>query len=121
MTGLYLADLAQGFMSLVGIISLVGLVVNNAILWLEEVDFEHLREGRDPFIIAAQRRFRPIFMTSISAIGGLLPLYFLGGSLWKPMAISLIFGLIFSTFAISFLLPVLGSLIFRHKPDEANK
>ena len=64
-------------------------------------------------IEAAQRRLRPILLTTITTMGGLLPLWLGGGPMWEPMAIAIIFGLMFSTLLTLGVVPVLYSLFFR--------
>ena len=58
-------------------------------------------------------RFRPILLTTATTVGGLLPLWFGGGPMWEPMAIAIIFGLIFATALTLGLVPVLYSIFFR--------
>ena len=62
---------------------------------------------------ASQRRLRPILLTTLTTIGGLLPLWLGGGPMWEPMAITIIFGLMFSTALTLGLVPILYSLFFR--------
>jgi multidrug efflux pump len=62
---------------------------------------------------AAQRRFRPILLTTATTVAGLLPLWFGGGPMYEPMAIAIIFGLIFATLLTLGVVPILYSLFFR--------
>jgi len=114
--GLLVAKSYFGFMTLLGIVSLAGIVINNAIVLLERVKLE-IEENELPpalaVITAAQRRLRPILLTTATTIGGLLPLWFGGGAMWEPMAIAIIFGLLFSTILTLGLVPVLYSILFR--------
>ncbi len=64
-------------------------------------------------VVAAQRRMRPILLTTVTTVGGLLPLWFGGGIMWEPMAIAIIFGLIGATFLTLGVVPVLYAIMFR--------
>ncbi|MDH3258921.1 MAG: efflux RND transporter permease subunit, partial [Deltaproteobacteria bacterium] len=105
-----------GFMTLLGIISLAGIVINNAIVLLDRIRIEIEENGMEPaaaIVESAQRRLRPILLTAATTVGGLMPLWFGGGPMWEPMAISIIFGLIFATVLTLGVVPVLYSLFFR--------
>ncbi|MDH3207769.1 MAG: efflux RND transporter permease subunit, partial [Gemmatimonadota bacterium] len=80
--GLLLLDSYFGFMTLLGVVSLAGIVINNAIVLLDRIRLEQEENGRGPqaaILEAAQRRLRPILLTTATTIGGLLPLYLGGG------------------------------------------
>ena len=62
---------------------------------------------------SAQRRLRPILLTTFTTILGLLPLWIAGGPMWEPMAIAIIFGLLFSTMLTLGVVPIVYSLFFR--------
>jgi len=114
--GLIVAKSYFGFMTLLGIISLSGIVINNAIVLLDRIRIEIDENGLEPqraVLESAQRRLRPILLTTLTTIGGLLPLWLGGGPMWEPMAISIIFGLLFATALTLGLVPVLYSLFFR--------
>ena len=113
--GLYLGNSVIGFMTLLGIISLAGIVVNNAIVLIDRIDIERdLRDLSLNEVIkkASSTRLRPILLTTLTTVGGLLPLLFFGGPLWRPMALSIIFGLFFATVLTLGVVPVLYSLFF---------
>jgi len=113
--GLLIGQSYFGFMTLLGIISLAGIVINNAIVLLDRIRIE-IDAGLSPqaaIIQSAQKRLRPILLTTCTTIGGMLPLWFGGGAMWEPMAISIIFGLAFATLLTLGLVPVLYSLFFR--------
>ncbi len=105
-----------GFMTFLGVISLAGVVINNAIVLLDRIQIE-IQENQLPpqkaIMEAAQRRLRPIFLTTATTIGGLIPLYFGGGPMWEPMAVAIIFGLGFATLLTLGLIPVLYAVFFR--------
>jgi multidrug efflux pump subunit AcrB len=114
--GLLVARSYFGFMTLLGIISLAGIVINNAIVLIDRIAIEINENGHPPtraIIEAAQRRLRPILLTTATTVCGLLPLWFGGGPMWEPMAISIIFGLLFATLLTLGVVPVLYSIFFR--------
>ena len=114
--GLVIARSYFGFMTLLGIVSLAGIVINNAIVLLDRIRIEIDEHGLDPasaVIEAAQRRLRPILLTTATTIGGLLPLWIGGGPMWSSMAIAIIFGLAFATVLTLGIVPVLYSLFYR--------
>lgn len=114
--GLLLANSYFGFMTLLGIIALAGIVINNAIVLIDRIGIEIEENGlpEDRAVVeAAQRRFRPILLTTATTVAGLLPLWFGGGPMYEPMAIAIIFGLIFATLLTLGVVPILYSLFFR--------
>ena len=112
--GLLATQSPFGFMALLGVISLLGILVNNGIVLLDQIELERSREdGTNALIRAAQRRMRPILMTAATTILGLLPLSLQGGELYRPMANALMFGLGFSTLLTLLWCPVLYSFFFR--------
>ncbi|MBT5829289.1 MAG: efflux RND transporter permease subunit, partial [Candidatus Latescibacteria bacterium] len=97
------------FSAFLGITSLVGIVINDAILL---VDFINLRrqEGIDRLSAireAGMARFVPVVLTSATTIGGLLPLTLGGGTMWAPMGWGIIGGLFTATFLTLLVVPVL--------------
>jgi multidrug efflux pump len=116
--GLLLMRSYFGFMTLLGIISLAGIVINNAIVLLDRIRIETDENGLDPataILTAARQRARPILLTTATTIAGLTPLWLGGGPMWEPMAIVIIFGLIFATILTLGVVPVLYSLFYRVK------
>ena len=114
--GLLLARSYFGFMTLLGIISLAGIVINNAIVLLDRINIEIEENNQNPanaIISSAQQRLRPILLTTATTVCGLIPLWLGGGPMWEPMAITIIFGLIFSTALTLAVVPVLYTLFFR--------
>ena len=120
--GLIITQSYFGFMTYLGVISLTGIVINNAIILIERIEHElnvTKLSPQDAIIEAAQRRMRPIMLTTLTTIGGLLPLWFAGGPLWEPMAIAIIFGLGFATVLTLGIVPIFYSIIFSIKyPKE---
>ena len=119
--GLLVGKSFFGFMTLLGIISLAGIVINNAIVLLERIQLEIDELGLPPYeaiISAAQKRFRPILLTTATTVLGLIPLYLGGGEMWEPMAIAIMAGLLFSTLLTLGVVPVLYALLFRVRPTD---
>ncbi len=114
--GLLVAKSYFGFMTLLGVIALAGIVINNAIVLIDRIDTEIRERGLAPteaIVEAGQHRLRPILLTTLTTLGGMLPMWLGGGPMWEPMAIAIIFGLLFATFLTLGLVPVLYSLFFR--------
>ena len=105
-----------GFMTFLGVISLAGIAINNAIVLLDRIKIEIEENGLPPqqaVVESAQRRLRPILLTTVTTLGGLLPLYLGGGPMYQPMAVAIMFGLIFATALTLGVVPVLYSLFFK--------
>ncbi len=103
-----------GFMATFGLLALAGIIVNNAVLLLERIDAE-LADGlprREAVIAAAVKRLRPIVMTKLTCIVGLIPLMLFAGPLWTGMAITMIGGLALGTLVTLGLIPILYDLLF---------
>ena len=102
-------------MTFLGIISLSGIVINNAIVLLDRIRLEVEEHGLpvDRAVVeAAQRRLRPILLTTVTTSGGLIPLWIGGGVMFEPMAIAILFGLLFATALTLGVVPVLYSILF---------
>jgi multidrug efflux pump subunit AcrB len=97
--GLYLTGWALGFMAMLGTVALFGVVINNAIVLIDfiETNIDRGDALRDATVKAGQARMRPILLTSLTTIGGLLPLGLFGGPLFAPLAWAMVFGLGLST------------------------
>lgn len=104
----------MGFMANFGLLSLAGIIVNNAVLLLERIEVE-LATGkpiRDAVVAAAVARLRPIVMTKLTCVAGLVPLLIFGGSLWAGMALTIMGGLLLGTLITLGVVPVLYELLF---------
>lgn len=105
-----------GFMAFLGIISLAGIIINNAIVLLDRIDIEETLAGtksKEVIVTACVQRFRPIILTTFTTVLGLIPLYLGGGIMWEPMAASIMVGLLFGTIITLLFIPVMYSLLFR--------
>jgi multidrug efflux pump subunit AcrB len=114
--GLYLTGLSFSMMAFVGLISLFGIVVNNAIILIDSTN-TNLNLGmnkRSAILNASAVRFTPILLTSLTTIGGLIPLTLFGGSLWQPLGVVLISGLCISVISSLILVPILTECFTRN-------
>ena len=99
-------------LSLVAIFGLIGIVVNDSIIMVSNI-YEKLRSGLsidESIIMGSQERLRAVVLTSFTTIGGLTPLLFEGSiqaQFLKPMAITIVFGLLFSTVLVLVFIPVI--------------
>ncbi len=103
-------------MTLLGVVSLAGIVINNAIVLLDRIKLEIEENGltsQNAVVEAAQRRLRPILLTTATTVCGLLPLYLGGGPMWEPMAVAIMGGLIFATLLTLGFVPVVYSILFK--------
>ena len=114
--GLMVTRVAFGLMAFFGVVALMGVVVNDAIVLIASVN--DLRRGgmglNDALVKAGRNRLRPIIMTTVTTLAGMIPLAlnFAGGAeYWRPLAVSLIFGLAVSSFLTLVVVPVLYSLL----------
>lgn len=121
--GLLLGNQPFGFMSLLGVLALVGIVVNNAILIIEAIEEARTEGGTIQQSIrrALELRTRPILMTTMMTLLGLLPLAFEDSTLWPPMAWAMMSGLIVSTLLSLFFLPSAYQLMFETKASSELK
>ncbi|MBO9790176.1 efflux RND transporter permease subunit [Xanthomonas phaseoli] len=112
-----------GFMATFGLLALAGIIVNNAVLLLERIEAE-LAEGlprREAVISAAVKRLRPIVMTKLTCIVGLIPLMLFAGPLWTGMAITMIGGLALGTLVTLGMIPILYDVLFGLRLLERDK
>ena len=113
--GLWIMRSYFGFMTLLGVISLAGIVINNAIVLIDRVQLEidNGRAAYDALVEAGQRRLRPILLTTFTTLGGMIPLYLGGGPMFEPMAVAIMFGLLFATCLTLGFVPLLYSVFYR--------
>ena len=97
------------FSAFIGLISLVGIVVNNSIILVDYTN-RLMANGltmNEAIKTAGETRFTPIVLTTLTTIGGLLPLTLQGGTMWAPLGWTIIGGLLVSTFLTLIIVPVL--------------
>jgi multidrug efflux pump subunit AcrB len=113
--GLVFGGQPFGFMSLLGLIALIGIVVNNAIVLIDVINHQRA-EGvalADAVEHAVSQRIRPILLTTATTVLGLLPLALSESTLWPPLASAMISGLLASTVLTLFVIPALYNLMYR--------
>ncbi|SDI50046.1 Multidrug efflux pump subunit AcrB [Paraburkholderia steynii] len=103
-----------GFMPTFGLLALAGIIVNNAVLLLDCIEGELVkgRSKHEAVVTASLMRLRPIVMTKLTCIVGLIPLMLFAGPLWTGMAITMIGGLALGTLVTLGLIPVLYHSFF---------
>lgn len=119
--GLLIFQEPFGFMPFLGVISLAGIVINNAIVLIDRIQIEEneiKRPIQDAIIAACLQRFRPILLATFTTVLGLIPLYLSGGEMWEGMAVSIMVGLLFGTVITLLFIPSLYSILFKVKYDN---
>ena len=126
--GLMLAELAFGFVAMLGAIALIGIVVNGAIVLIDVADRKRAEGASvsDALQAAVELRTRPILLTTATTIAGLLPLGFSSSTLWPPMAWAMVSGLLIATVLSLFVVPSLYRILIRDPksvaaPEEASR
>jgi len=112
--GLLVMNADFGFMVILGFLSLAGIIINNGIVLVDRIDIERER-GKAPYqaiVAASLARFRPILMTTMTTILGLLPLIVTIDPLFFGMAVVIAFGLLVGTIFTLGVVPVLYALFF---------
>lgn len=119
--GLFVTSQEMNFTATLGLLALAGIIVNNAVLLLERVreEREHGAGHVEAVTRAAEMRLRPIVMTKLTCIVGLVPLFAFGGALWRPMAAAMIGGLALGTLITLVLIPALYALLFERMAKAA--
>jgi len=119
-TGLFITGYPFGFTAFLGVVALSGIVVNNAIILIDFID-NRIKDGERPsFAIrnAGRLRMRPIFVTTATTMGGMLPLGLAGGPLFAPLAWVIIFGLAASAVLTLVVVPNLYYVLIGKKLEK---
>ena len=119
--GLLLMQYPYGFTSFLGVLALCGIVVRNGIILIDFADELREHHGKnvwDAAMQSAQRRMRPIFLTSSAAAVGVTPMIISRSSLWGPLGTVIAFGLLVSMVLTLYVLPVLYWLFFRNEENQ---
>lgn len=117
---LSLVNIPFGFMSILGVLALAGIVVNTAIILIEST-LQGIKNGlqrKKAIAAAVNERFRPILLTTITTIIGMLPLTSSQSPLWPPLAWAVIGGLITSTALMMFIMPVALNLLLKQVRND---
>jgi multidrug efflux pump subunit AcrB len=116
-----------GFFALLGVSSLIGVIISHVIVLFEYIEEAHERGEslRRAVIDAALVRLRPVLVTVLATVGGLIPLAVKGGPLWEPLCYVQIMGLLVATLVTKIVVPVFYvlfvedfKLITWHAPGE---
>ena len=116
--GLFLFNTPLGIMAVVGALALVGTVIRNATVLVDQID-QHLAEGM-PRLKAVREsaivRFRPIMLTALTTVLGLIPMF--PSDFWRGLAIAIASGLTVATLITLIVLPVIYCMVFHVGNDE---
>jgi len=110
--GLVITGIPLEFMGILGILALSGLLIKNAIVLVDQTDFE-IRGGKEKYaavIDSATGRVRPVMMGTLTTVLGVIPLFF--DAFFQSMAVVLVFGLSFATVLTLIIVPVLYAMFF---------
>ncbi len=116
--GLNIANKPFGFVALLGLIALAGMIMRNAVILVDQIETD-VSEGhsrRVAIVDATVRRARPVVLTALAAILAMIPLS--GSAFWGPMAITIMGGLFVATFLTLLFIPALYAIWFRKSLDE---
>jgi multidrug efflux pump subunit AcrB len=117
--GLNVANQPFGFVALLGLIALAGMIMRNAVILVDQIetDVAHGLTRREAIVEATVRRARPVVLTALAAILAMIPLS--RSAFWGPMAITIMGGLFVATFLTLLYLPGLYALWFRNSLEES--
>jgi multidrug efflux pump subunit AcrB len=117
--GLNITGLPFGFVALLGLIALAGMIMRNSVILVDQIETEvqHGMTRRQAIIEATVRRARPVVLTAMAAILAMIPLS--RSAFWGPMAVTIMAGLFVATFLTLFFLPSLYALWFRKSLDDS--
>ena len=115
---LNLSNQPFGFVALLGLIALAGMIMRNTVILVDQIetDVEHGSTRRTAIVEATVRRARPVVLTALAAILAMIPLS--SSAFWGPMAFTIMGGLFVATFLTLLFLPALYALWFREHLDE---
>lgn len=117
---LFLTRQPMGFVSIVGMLALSGMVVRNSIILLDQIR-QHLADGKKPYdavIESAALRFRPIMLSSVTDVLGFVPL--IPSPFWRPLAVSFIGGLLLATAIGLLVVPALYCWYYKVEGSKAS-
>jgi len=117
--GLNVANQPFGFVALLGLIALAGMIMRNAVILVDQIetDVTHGLTRKEAIVEATVRRARPVVLTALAAILAMIPLS--RSAFWGPMAITIMGGLFVATFLTLLYLPGLYALWFRNSLEES--
>ncbi|WP_135505815.1 efflux RND transporter permease subunit [Roseovarius aestuariivivens] len=108
------------FFGILGLISLMGIIINNAIVLIDQIDTERqIQSLREAIVTAAMKRLNPVLLTSLTTVLGLIPMALFGGALFEPMAALMIGGLVLASPLTLIFVPPIYRLFFAHETDPS--
>lgn len=113
--GMLISGKTFGFVAIVGVLGLVGMIIKNGIVLMDEIELQ-LRDSVNPveaLLTSSSSRFRPVMMASFTTILGMIPL--LGDDLFGPLAVTIMGGLLVGTLITLIVIPLFYSLFFKIK------
>jgi multidrug efflux pump subunit AcrB len=117
--GLLASGQPLSFFGTLGVISLAGIIINNAIVLIDQIDIERSQlDLREAIVAASRQRLRPILLTSVTTVIGLAPMAIAGGALWQPMAVLMMSGLAVASLLTLLFVPAGYFLLFRFDSDK---
>ena len=121
--GLFISGVNLSVLAFLGLVMLVGIVVNNAIVLVDYINILR-RSGLslvEAVVSGGKSRLRPVLMTTLTTLFGMLPLAISkgeGSELWRPLGVSMLGGLSFSTFITLILVPVMYIILNRESLNK---
>ena len=113
---LMLTDRPMSFFAMLGLMSLMGIIINNAIVLINQIDINlQTMNVRDAIVRASEQRAKPVILTSLTTVGGLIPMAISGGALFEPMATIMIGGLIVASPLTLIFVPSVCYLFMRNE------
>src|SRR5699024_1420600 len=116
--GMLLSGKEFGFVAIVGILGLIGMMIKNGVVLMEEIE-DQLSTGKDPMqalLDSSSVRFRPVMMASVTTILGMIPL--LSDALFGSLAVTIMGGLLVGTVITLVFIPVLYALFFPIEKED---
>ncbi len=115
---LYLFNQTFSFLAFIGFTSITGVVINNSMLLVDTYNglMKNLEmSSLEAVIESGKRRFAPILITSITTIMGLLPMIYSGSSLWQPLALTIVGGMLSSSFLVLLMIPWILNILYKNE------
>lgn len=119
--GIWIFGLELSLTSILGLVSLMGVIVRNAIIMFDHAEYLRVQKhytAREAAFESGKRRMRPIFLTSATTAVGVIPMILSKSTLWMPMGIVICFGTLFALLLVVTVLPVAYWLIYAKKGDK---
>jgi multidrug efflux pump subunit AcrB len=116
--GMLLSGKVFGFVAIVGILGLIGMIIKNGVILMDEISLQ-LSQDKNPMtalLDSSSNRFRPVMMASLTTILGMIPL--LGDDLFGSLAVTIMGGLLVGTVVTLLFIPILYAIFFKIKTDK---